>query len=84
MERFVAKFEDGRYEKDCGSSGIQSKKNFDHFNNIIPSYNKSVEKNMTTDINEARVYNSIQAIRSSNVYSWGITPTSIRITIEEI
>jgi hypothetical protein len=87
---FVFKFNDGRYLKDTGSDYITNKRHVDgwlaaarysdYFKRYAPG-GDIYEEYVTTDLNQAKVFKSKQAVRSSNAYSWGGTIHEVKLTI---
>lgn len=84
---FVFKFSDGLYYKQPTMANISSKEQVErwkhwkadrYYNDLL----KLVEEYKTSNINEAKLFNSHQAVRSSNAYSWGGDILEVKVQLE--
>lgn len=90
---FVFQFEDGSFYKESGSDYITSKKHASYFASYASSSKDGaywdrykpdgdlIVQFKTKNINEAKLYKSKQAVRSSNAYSWGGTIHEVEVNI---
>jgi hypothetical protein len=88
---FVFQFEDGRYYKQPTHLNISSKPQVDRWKGYVftgekePYYDqlmRHTEEYKTTNLDEAKVFNSLNAVRSSNCYSWGGKALEVTVTIK--
>ena len=91
---FVFEFSDGTFYKESGSRYIDSRSLVEHFTSmkvskpsniyaqqLADSATRKTQDFKTTNINEAKLFKSKQAIRSSNAYSWGGTIHEVKVNI---
>jgi len=89
---FVLQLPDGRFYRESGSNYITSKRSAflwargsgatnPYWSKYLPG-GDFYEAFWTTDINNAKVFKSSQACRSSNAYSWGPEIKEVTVKIE--
>lgn len=87
---FIFQFKDGSFYKESGSDYIINKTQSEFFYARLSSdsywerYGEDgelVTRFKTKDINEAKLFKSKQAVRSSNAYSWGGTIHEVNVII---
>lgn len=76
---FIFQLNDGTYYRESGTKYINSRKLHNYFSTFM-DVTEDLEF-FTKDINEAKLFRSKQAVRSSNAYSWGGTIHEVNVTI---